>query len=284
MKRKDRHSHQNLKTPKDAAAHHPEAKSGGEENTDRYVYLESVAILDITEELKKQHERERGEDARHQKKQLIWTIIAAGIVFLYTAAAFWQGCSSQKSAKAALDAVDAARAANALTVEATRGRLLVTSDGFVSPPEPGEGITARYLIQNVGKSTAFYGIEEGNQIWMTFPDGDMPLPDPTASIPLEPGYPAIQQLTGTTLPLQQGFLNNLPTPREGIAPPTWPTIYFFGKLIYQSIGPAREIQFCSYLARSDEVSRALGYHAPSVGGKYVQMSCPRWNSETILGK
>lgn len=184
------------------------------------------------------------------------------------------------------DAVKTAQEANRLTIEATRARLTVTSHGFANPI--GEkGITSVYLIQNVGKSTAYYGLSEATPvIWNRFPDGDMPLSDPVPSIPLEVGAPPIQAVTGYTGALSEDFLDDLPTASKaiGLSSPTRPTVYFFGKVVYESIGTKVEIEFCSYLGRADYISDGMGYQSilGADGKKYVQFSCPRWNSQVDL--
>lgn len=86
------------------------------ESTNRHVYIEPGAQIDIVDSLKKQHKAERVEDKTQADKQLAWTIIGAGLVGLYTLVMFWQGCSSQKAAIAAKDAaVIANRALNLST-------------------------------------------------------------------------------------------------------------------------------------------------------------------------
>jgi hypothetical protein len=110
MKRQDRHhGRQNSKAPQNTGGSQAETRASSEGNSERHIYLESIAVLDVVEELKEQHNRERCEDASHQRKQLLWTIIAAGLVFLYTLTAFWQGLSNQKAASAATKAADTAR-------------------------------------------------------------------------------------------------------------------------------------------------------------------------------
>jgi hypothetical protein len=68
------------------ADHAPGIKQGDgqKENTNRHVYIEPGAQIDIVPELKKQHATERQEDKTSQDRQLRWTKIAAGLVLLYT--------------------------------------------------------------------------------------------------------------------------------------------------------------------------------------------------------
>jgi hypothetical protein len=97
MKRSDRHGNKKASPPKGNARRDPDAGTSGEENSNRNVHPELTVCLDVVEELKKQHAAERGEDHSHQQKQLAWTIIAAGLVFLYTFAAFWQANTAYRA-------------------------------------------------------------------------------------------------------------------------------------------------------------------------------------------
>jgi hypothetical protein len=60
------------------------------ENANRHVYIEPPVQIDIVQDLKKQHETARAEDAASQRKQLFWTKIAAGLIFAYTLISAWQ--------------------------------------------------------------------------------------------------------------------------------------------------------------------------------------------------
>src|SRR4051812_1385987 len=64
-----------------AANEHPDSKK---ESTNRHVYIEPGAKIDIVDDLRKQHDTEREEDRSASKKQLFWTRLAAGLVLLYT--------------------------------------------------------------------------------------------------------------------------------------------------------------------------------------------------------
>ena len=72
---------------------------GGKENTNRHVYIEPGAQIDIVPELKKQHATERKEDRTAQDKQLMWTKIAAVLIATYTLVMIWQACLTRQSNK-----------------------------------------------------------------------------------------------------------------------------------------------------------------------------------------
>jgi hypothetical protein len=105
MKRKDRRnskagsepsSSEPSEPPEDNGDTRSQAKLGSEKNPSRRVYVESVVVLDIVKKLKDERKEERLEDSHHQSRQLTWTIIAAVLVFLYTAASYWQLCETRK--------------------------------------------------------------------------------------------------------------------------------------------------------------------------------------------
>lgn len=72
---------------------------GRKEPTNRHVYIEpGVQIdIDIVKALKEQHKTERADDKSTSNKQLMWTIITAGLVFIYTSIMFWQSCQTQQT-------------------------------------------------------------------------------------------------------------------------------------------------------------------------------------------
>ena len=77
---------------------HPGHKSGEgqKENTNRHVYIEPGAQIDIVPELKKQHAAEREEDKATHNGQLLWTKVAAGLVFIYTVITGIQACNTRE--------------------------------------------------------------------------------------------------------------------------------------------------------------------------------------------
>jgi hypothetical protein len=92
MKREDR------KTVK-AGNHHANSNTGQEprenENPNRHVYIEPGVQVDFVQDLKNRYKNSQSDNTAHNKKQLFWTKIAAGLVLIYTAFAGWQGCSTQ---------------------------------------------------------------------------------------------------------------------------------------------------------------------------------------------
>jgi hypothetical protein len=75
-----------------------------EKSTQRHVYVEPGIKVDLVESLRAQHKTDQQENATHQSKQLFWTKIASGLLFITAGLAGWQGYSTKISANAAADA------------------------------------------------------------------------------------------------------------------------------------------------------------------------------------
>src|ERR1700674_411845 len=74
--------------------------SGEKESTNRHVYIEPGVQIDLVKDLKDTYKASRGESTTHNKKQLFWTQVSAGLLFIYAALAWWQGWSAHKTLQA----------------------------------------------------------------------------------------------------------------------------------------------------------------------------------------
>jgi hypothetical protein len=212
------------------------------------------------------------------------------LIFLATVAYAWISVLQWETAEAG---VKAARDANKLTLESVRARFSIDNQQLNSPITAGERAGVNFLIKNIGHSTGFIGVKSHAFQWVGMPEGDIPLPEPDASIVMEPESTNNQGII-TEQPLTQDFIDNLPTVSEVLfkamkhstAPEVTsgdspkPTIYFVGRVVYLSIGPKTEKDFCFFLARPDQtiqrlnIPKSIGTGDPSV----VFMICPKWNS------
>jgi hypothetical protein len=111
----------------------------------------------------------------------------------------------------------------------------------------------------------------------------MPLEDPEVATTLEPGQPVTTLKIGDK-PITQEFIDGLPTITDlrtsgskPIAPPQ-ATLYFIGKIVYDSLGPRQEVQFCSLLVRADAISRAVPLPKSPSDPNYLLSACPKWNT------
>lgn len=114
----------------------PQAKGRRKEERYREVHVESPILFERGEALIKQHEKEREEEAREKQKQLRWTKVAAGLVLLYTVAAFLQVQTSE----------------NQLRMDQRPWIKVEYADP--SPMSPASPISLPITIRNVGKSPA----------------------------------------------------------------------------------------------------------------------------------
>jgi hypothetical protein len=58
------------------------------------IYVEGGIEIDLVKSLKKQYEADQDRTKTHNKKQLLWTKITAGLVFVYAGLTFWQACET----------------------------------------------------------------------------------------------------------------------------------------------------------------------------------------------
>lgn len=68
-----------------------------DESIDRHVFVERPVQIDLVEDFKQKYESTQTENTKHNKKQLRWTRISAGLIFVYAALTFWQVCETRES-------------------------------------------------------------------------------------------------------------------------------------------------------------------------------------------
>jgi len=71
------------------------------ESTNRHVYIEPGVQIDLVQDLKNQYKTANKDTTTHNEQQLLWTKIAAGLVFLYTAFSGYQACLTRNIADTA---------------------------------------------------------------------------------------------------------------------------------------------------------------------------------------
>ncbi len=65
---------------------------GNKESCNTHAHVEGGIEIDFSQDLKKQKQTEHDETTAYNKKQLWWTRVTAGLVFVYALFTFWQGC------------------------------------------------------------------------------------------------------------------------------------------------------------------------------------------------
>jgi hypothetical protein len=68
---------------------------GAEEPRNAQVVVASGIKIDLVNDLRQQHKTEHYETAAYNKKQLLWTKVTAGLVFIYAGLTFWQACETR---------------------------------------------------------------------------------------------------------------------------------------------------------------------------------------------
>jgi hypothetical protein len=82
------HGSQNSGNDKDTAK---------KENTNRHVYVEPGVQIDLVKSFKNKYEASQDENQTHNKKQLFWSKVGAGLIFVYAAISLAQACFTRQS-------------------------------------------------------------------------------------------------------------------------------------------------------------------------------------------
>lgn len=175
---------------------------GGEQSTNRHVFVEPGVKLDFTDGLKKQHETERTQDQTTQKKQLRWTMATAGLVAIYTLVMVWQGILTRDSLKATREFFERDQ----------RPYVFSSKVGGAQFGGPNNWLVTMVWYQNYGKSPALRVTEKseilhgnsGRDIlkkadeWFRGLDGQPNRPDRQESILIQGDTPTGQPVSSLT--------------------------------------------------------------------------------------
>jgi len=129
---------------------------GKEESTNRHVYVEPGVQIDLVEDLKKTYQTSQTDSTTHNKNQLFWTKVGAGLIFAYALLTFWQGCSTKKAADAARDA--ATTAGNNLAFAQQQFRM-EQRPYLSAAPEPALRSDKAGVTAVMGSNKAFDGFQ-----------------------------------------------------------------------------------------------------------------------------
>jgi hypothetical protein len=131
---------------------------------------------------------------------------------------------------------------------------------------------------NVGHALAVVGTHYGYDRRVELPDGEMPLDSGPLNTILEPGKDELTAVIDPYL-MSKELQDHLPTLREdvqGVKPHSL-TIYFYGRLDYETLGTTHKVEFCYYLVRNDPTV-GTSLESPIKGDEFVLRGCPKWNS------
>ncbi len=108
--------------------------------------------IDLVNDLRKQHEAEYNETTSHNKKQLRWTKVAAGLVFLYTVITLLLYVQAKRSADAAKYSLTAS---NRAWVKVSMAHPWTDREvPFSKAIDDAQVFAFRHIVQNIGKSPA----------------------------------------------------------------------------------------------------------------------------------
>ena len=125
------------------AADQKEAESA-EESCNAHGYVENGIEIDLVQDLKKKYQTATDDQTAHNKKQLFWTKIAAGLVFVYALLTGWQGCLTRQ-------AID--NSTKQFQID-QRPYVWTTNMRFFLKIEAGQPMCANIPMANYGKSPA----------------------------------------------------------------------------------------------------------------------------------
>jgi hypothetical protein len=84
------------KRPQDDSTANPDEKCRYPESSNRHVYVEPGAQIDFVKDFREEYKTAQADQATQHDKQLFWTKIGAGLIFIYALITFWQACLTSK--------------------------------------------------------------------------------------------------------------------------------------------------------------------------------------------
>jgi hypothetical protein len=221
-------------------------------------------------EVQKLATAEEKHDTRENKRYLV-ELITLLVVIIYGALTGWQAWETRQAVKAASEA-------NRLNEELVRGRIQVIVR-LKNIPEVGKTLLVPVEITNRGHSIAVEGLTTGRGRLYKIPFADMSgMADPNPATFISPGDSEDTAIQDGE-PITQQFLDGLPTVMETTNPSGMKrgeSAYFFGKLIYKTLGKTYRVEFCYSLAKADQSVKGFGSSVEN--DAIVLVACPTWNS------
>ncbi|MGD1214761.1 MAG: hypothetical protein ABR861_07220 [Terriglobales bacterium] len=163
-------------------------------------------------------------------------------------------------------------------------RVVIGDWDFASPVRPDDKIIVHALFTNIGHSPAAYGLETMSFRGTSMPDGDIPLSLPQLNSTMEPNIPLSQSIVDQQVASEE-FIYGIPHLNQlssnlathHLEPPLpRPTVFFVGRLVYESFGVQTERQFCFYMVYVDE-PYSKGITKPKSDPRFIFVNCPKWN-------
>src|SRR5260370_19190159 len=136
--------------------------------------------------------------------------------------------------------------------------------------------------KNIGHIPVFWRNGIGVKRWRGMPEGEMPVEFPSADTAgTMPPDGVANMMFNDLEPLSANFLKGLPKTRDHARLDQFETIYFFGRVIYDTIGRPHHTDFCAYLMDLNlttlHIPNPLRSQAP-FNDRYLLRQCPKWNT------
>ena len=158
--------------------------------------------------------------------------------------------------------------------ESTRGRIAIKRIRFQAPLTDGQKIVMLVETENVGHAAAFERGAQGSAHWAHIPDGPMPIKMPRREegTLAEPGSSGLILVIDKT-PVTSEFIS-------GISKPGRDTAFFFGRIVYETLGMEHFTEFCAYVMPYDttttpESDATAGFKTDP---RFALRQCDKWHS------
>lgn len=165
---------------------------------------------------------------------------------------------------------------NSLLAESIRGQVAIKNIRLKEPLTVGERPVVLVETENLGKSVAYVRQAHGTGYWDRLPPGEppitMPAKDSADAIP--PGTSSLAMIAPPD-PLTQAALDGIGDPPTG-----YKTIFFFGRIDYETLGQEHSVEFCAYLMPFDtrSIPETAATRGTKTDARYMLRQCDRWHS------
>jgi hypothetical protein len=126
------------------------------ENTKRHVYVEPGVQIDFVEDLKREYKTANSQNSTHSERQLQWSKVSTGLIFVYALLTLLMYCATKKSADAAEKA--ATFAEKQWNMQLEENKPVLTLNDWNVPvgvhPDLPSGIFAIVRVENDGHGEA----------------------------------------------------------------------------------------------------------------------------------
>jgi len=98
-----------IQTAKEQVASKQKESEAPKEPRNAQINIKGPVEIDLIEDLKKEYKTAKTQTTTHNDKQLLWTKVSAGLIFIYAGLTFWQACSTRNIAQLSQQTYDASQ-------------------------------------------------------------------------------------------------------------------------------------------------------------------------------